>query len=188
MKRLQVLFIVLSFSQIVCAKVLCSDGLSFSAEEKAQGKLLLQDYARSKYKWINEMIRKNPRSPESERFIRLLSAALSDIPPVQGTVYRGIGSDLLPWVDSLKEGEEFVWDTPTSASLEKSIAHAFGPLVFTIQSKSAKPVKDYAIYAGVSGPNEREVVFKPRTRFRFLHTTIPYPGFINREVFIEEIE
>lgn len=148
---------------------------------------LLRAYTRSDYKTINERIRKNPEDPRAQQDIRLLTMALDLLAPFEGIVYRGVNSDMLSWVDTLNLGDTFIWSAPISTSKEKRIGRANGPILFIITSKQGRIVEDYAVYNG-PGMNEHEVLFKPGTKFKVLGVSIPYPGFSNREIFIEEIE
>lgn len=181
-------FFLMIDSLALAGTVSCSSVLGLSSAELHQAEGVLRDYTRSGYLEINKEIRNSPTSEDSRHFLRMLNLALDQIPDFEGYVYRGIKSDEASqaWIDSLNKGDEFSWSTPISTSSKQRIGRVFGPIVFTIKARTAKDVQDYAIYSGV-GINEYEYLLRPGTRFRVVSIIMPYPGKINREVYVEEI-
>jgi hypothetical protein len=135
-------------------------------------------YTGSAYAKINSLLRGdrnrfNPTPEEEKQFredARLTAAALANLPPYQGTVYRG--SDVPQSVlDSYRVGEIASDRGFVSSSANVDVTNKFRgsgaegttPVSYVIQSRTGRSVQNLSSY-----PKEEEVLFAPDTQFRVL--------------------
>lgn len=101
--------------------------------------------------------------PRLKQHIEMATAALNGLPKYEGTVYRG--TDLDPeQISRYKVGETITEHGFTSSSYSKDAAYR-GNTRFIIASKSGSQIDKFAPYA-----HEKEVLFKPGTKFKVLKT------------------
>lgn len=96
--------------------------------------------------------------------IRMVASALNKLPNFNGKVFRGTqvpeGMSDSDIINMYKPGSEITEKgfTSTAESLDASFS---GNLRYEIQSKTGKSIKDFSAYT-----NEKEVLFRPDTRFK----------------------
>jgi hypothetical protein len=121
------------------------------------------DYTTGSYVEMNNYLRdlSNPGDiPGLEQRIEATTTALSKLPPVPGTTYRGV--EMFPGLlDQFEVGK--TWSDPAflSSSLSPTTANGFGPGVrFTLEGRSGVDVSAISAYR-----HEAEVLFQRGTKF-----------------------
>ena len=132
-------------------------------------KVLIYKYSLDGYEVLNETLRAGKVHPMAA----FLDEALGKLPDYRGFVYRGTVLTKLLKEDYLhKLTQKTVLEEAgfLSTSVSRNIANQFNrnDTLFTIYSFHGKSIEQYSFH-GVSNPfNEKEVIFKTKTRFVLL--------------------
>lgn len=132
-------------------------------------------YTGKSYDRTNRILRDDPLPPISGslqaekrsavRASQLAASALAQLPPYEGTVYRGASFMPTNVLARYQPGETVQELGFTSTSRYKETAFE-GNVMFQIRSKRGALVRDFSAL-----PNEEEVLFAPNTRFRVTKRT-----------------
>ncbi|HEY8782805.1 MAG TPA: ADP-ribosyltransferase [Mucilaginibacter sp.] len=145
-----------------------SDVLSF--EEQA----IIYKYTEDGYERLNERLRIS-KGKEFSQFGKFLDKALAKLPNYEDVTYRAVdltNTELQKYIDAKENNSILVEHSFISASKSKAIANGFGKSCrFRIFSRSGKNIEEFAKY-GINHPqNEKEILFRPNSRFKVLEVT-----------------
>jgi hypothetical protein len=143
---------------------------NLSLEERT----LIYKYTEDGFEYLNEILRLSGGKKTTE-FGKLLDKTLSKLPNYEDILYRSADLtvfEMQKYLDAFKNNGILVEHSFISTSKSKAIAYGFGKNChFRILSRTAKNVEAFAKY-GVHHPqNEKEVLFKPNSKFRVLEIT-----------------
>ena len=133
--------------------------------------IFLSSYTGDRFLSLNEAARNNKLTNEDRREIEKVSKALDKLPNWSGSVYRGVTPNRLGDIDGImgqfKPGSAVSFPGFTSSSTKQSVGRNYagfngiGGVTIGIKSKSGK-----VVFPISRNPQEREVIFKPNSRFR----------------------
>ena len=136
---------------------------------------LIYKYTEDGYDGLNTRLRANTGVNDSE-FGKYLDRTLSKLHNYEGIVHRAVNltnAELQKYKDAKENSGILVEYSFISTSKSKFIAYQFGKSCrFRIFSKHGKDIEDFAKYGSAHPQNEKEVLFRPNTRFRVLDITI----------------
>ena len=135
-------------------------------------KTIIYKYTEDGYETLNSALRKGLQM--SELGIHLIHS-LNKLPNYRLLCYRAVEmseKELGKYYDSLQNNTTIVEKSFLSCSKSRAIALAFcQSLLFVILSKQGKDIEKIAKFGIHSGQNEKEVLFKPNSKFRVLQIT-----------------
>ncbi len=123
----------------------------------------IKGYTSDDYKMLNTALRNNDKAElkRLEPYIEVAKSGLRQLPSFKGTVFRG--TTLSPeQLAKYEPGKIVTEDAFTSTSIDKSAAFS-GNTEFYIDSVKGKDISILSDY-----PNEKEILFKPYTKFEVL--------------------
>jgi hypothetical protein len=136
------------------------------------------------YRVLNQALRSEDRPALKPWFpyLKLLDTALSKLPTVKGSVWRGVHGDI---GKILKKNQELTWWGVTSCSLSVDIIKDFlaaetTSTVFMIETAHGKNISGYTNYS-----TEDEVLLSPGIHLRVAANPFTHPGGLNLVHLIE---
>jgi hypothetical protein len=129
----------------------------------------IKGYTSSDYQKLNDALRSKDATELNavEPYITVAESGLSQLPNFEGVVYRGIDMNKIPNLsEKYKIGNVVTEEAFTSSSTIKRGAFKRDTLI-TITSQTGKDVSILSDF-----PKQKEILFKPNTKFRVLEVTI----------------
>jgi hypothetical protein len=127
------------------------------------------------YRMLNQALRSENRSALKPWFpyLKLFDTALSKLPTVRRSVWRGLLGDI---GKNCKKNQELTWWGVTSCSLSMDTIKDFlvseqASTIFLIEAVHGKDISDYSNY-----PNEDEVLLGPGIHLRVVTNPLDHPG------------
>jgi hypothetical protein len=127
------------------------------------------------YRVLNRALRSEDRSALKPWFsyLKLLDTALSKLPTVRGSIWRGVRSDI---GKDFKKNQELTWWTVTSCSwsvdvIKDFLASETTSTLFMIEVENGKHISGYTNY-----PNEDEVLLSPGIQLRVAANPLNHAG------------
>ena len=137
------------------------------------------------YSTINLHLRAKDRVAATPWFpyIKLLHAALSNLPSFTGSVWRGVRGDV---AKDYRKDDVICWGSFTSCTRSISTIKAFLPAtgkgtIFMIESRSGKAIAEYSEH-----PNENEILLLPEIKFKVVDEALDGTGMT--VVHLEEVD
>lgn len=147
-----------------------SEILSLTIYEKA----IIFKYSNDGFEYLNESLRKTNGENDSE-FGKLLNSALAKLDNYSRLVFRGANltkSEINKYITANKDDKILIEPTFISATKSRLIAMEYGGnTLFRIFSQTGKEIEKIAKFGVHNFQNEREVLFKPNSRFNVLQIT-----------------
>jgi hypothetical protein len=135
---------------------------------------LIYKYTEDGYEQLNERLRVSKGKDISE-FGKLLDKTMAKLPDYEDITFRAADLtdiELQNYLSAHENNGILVEHSFVSTSKSKVIAYGFGKTCrFTIVSKSGKDIEPFAKYGAHHPQNEKEVLFRPNTRFKVLEVT-----------------
>ncbi|GAA3976196.1 ADP-ribosyltransferase [Mucilaginibacter dorajii] len=135
---------------------------------------LIYRYTEDAYETLNEQLRLSGGQNSSD-FGKFLNKTLAKLPDYEDIVYRAVNLtafELQKYLDAYSNNTILVEHAFISASKSKAIAYQFGnSCQFRIFSRNGKDIEAFAKYGLYHPQNEKEVLFKPNSRFIILEVT-----------------
>jgi len=129
-------------------------------------KTLIYHYTIGGYEDLNENLRDN----KDDEYEVHLNNALEKLPDFKDLVFRGRKltlKQLQIYKDAEKNNTDIIYKSFLSTSTSSAVANLFGNTIFIIKSKTGKNIEALSYY-GINSQNEREVLFKSKTKFKVL--------------------
>lgn len=132
-------------------------------------KAIVYKYTEDGYEAVNENLRNDKRIPELGVHLINVMKKLSDYKLLCYRAVKLNKSEIQKYQDALANETVITEKSFLSCSKSKAIALAFcqSPL-FIILSKHGKDIEKIAKFGIDSGQNEKEILFKPNSKFRVL--------------------
>lgn len=136
---------------------------------------LIYKYTEDGYENLNENLRISEGREISE-FGRLLKKTIDKLPDYQDLCYRSVNltpHEFQKYSNAKNNNGILVEHSFISTSKSKAIAYGFGKnYQFRIFSRTGKLIEEFAKFGKHHPQNEKEVLFKPGTKFSVLEITI----------------
>ncbi len=113
------------------------------------------------------------RDGKDNKYERYLNQALEKLPNYEEESYRGVALSQTK-IDFYKKAEENDNEITEPAFISSSksmrVAQSFsrGNTIFIIASKTGKEIEQFSFYGSQSPQNEKEVLFKSKSKFRVI--------------------
>lgn len=135
-------------------------------------------YTEDMYAPLNERLRRNLGQLDTE-FGKELDLILAKLPNFENRVFKGTSLNsrrLAYYEDAFNNNDLVVNYAFESTSKSELMAKTFmrnsktdKQVLFTMISKLGKDIEKYSKYDGLSGQNEKEVLFRPNSQFEVLY-------------------
>lgn len=136
-------------------------------------KTIIYKYSEDYYEFTNERLRVS-KGKDINDFSNFLIKSLKKLPNYKLICYRSAylnKSEIKKYTSAFEKNIEIIEYSFVSCSKSRLLANMFSPanVIFIIHSKSGKEIEKIAKFGINSGQNEKEVLFKPNTKFQVLN-------------------